>query len=134
MYISLLVIHGYENKAWTECVLNIKKILENTFVLNPSNFPSFCSHYSMELVNSRHFFWQYEVHHIGPFYCLTYVVYMGKYYDGVKKIHVKILTNLHIYSTPKYENVVFGMSSVCTSVWMCILLAPEWLGWRFFPP
>jgi hypothetical protein len=45
---------------------------------------------------------------------------------GPKKIDLEILMQLHVLSSPEYERVGFGMSSVL-SVRMCSLLLPEWL-------
>jgi hypothetical protein len=46
-----------------------------------------------------------------------YVVglYMRKY-CGDGKIHVRILTDLHIFSIPDYEKVIFRISSVCLPI------------------
>jgi hypothetical protein len=48
-----------------------------------------------------------------------------------KRIYVKILTELHIFSPLNYENVVFGMPSVCVYGWMWAMRVLEWLD-RFY--
>jgi hypothetical protein len=46
---------------------------------------------------------------------------MTKQCDG-KKVHFDISTNLHVFSTPDYEKVVFGMSSLSVCVHVCMYL------------
>lgn len=45
--------------------------------------------------------------------------------DYEKKIGLKILIYLHVFSPLDYEEVVFGMPTVC--IYMCISLVPGWL-------
>jgi hypothetical protein len=40
-----------------------------------------------------------------------------------RKIYLKILTDLHILNSPKYENWIWN--GICIRGWMCALLAPE---------
>jgi hypothetical protein len=41
---------------------------------------------------------------------------------GREKISLEFMTDLHIFSTPEYENVIFGNLSVCRSVCMYVCM------------
>jgi hypothetical protein len=62
------------------------------------------------------------------FYFPIYVVYMRKYYDG-KKICIEILNDLYVLNLPEYEEVIFGVLSLC----MHLHFSSAWrVGWILF--
>jgi hypothetical protein len=40
------------------------------------------------------------------FYVLMYAIYVRKYGDGEKKIDIEILSDLHVFRTSEYENLL----------------------------
>jgi hypothetical protein len=42
-------------------------------------------------------------------------MYVRKFCDG-ERINLQLLTDLHVFNSPEYEDVVLGMSSVCVCV------------------
>jgi hypothetical protein len=51
---------------------------------------------------------------------------MRKYYD-CKKTATEILADVHIFDTPEYKRLTFGILSACLYVCLCTSLAPLWL-------
>jgi hypothetical protein len=45
----------------------------------------------------------------------------------MKEIDIKILMDLHIFSLPECEEVVWNAVCICLYTWMCTSVGPEWL-------
>jgi hypothetical protein len=95
----------------------------------PQGHAAMTENNSCQIVPNKIYFWFFQIlcsllhltffnDEIFHWHCLLYA--------GMKCIN-KILMDLHIFSTPKYEKAVFGLLSVHLYVCMCSLLAPELL-------
>jgi hypothetical protein len=68
----------------------------------------------MNLAGLSSFYLSQRLHitHFDKFYFLTCVVNVGNYSEYEKKINLEILTDLHVLSSPKIQQVIPGIFCV----------------------